>query len=181
MFLRVLWIWPNSSHDPQITPNNWYRSPEIAIFHFFVKIVGNLQHNRYAVSFPQFWQKSEKSQFWDSDISGLVWFEDHEKSWARFTKLSGTWISNYIFDMRTYGTRSIFSPGVKMWRAVLVKSSGARKITSNSLKNHHLGYLIFTQANKDWTYFLKLWIFFCGNFMTKLFRRISVREADSIT
>ena len=57
--------------------------------------------------------------------------------------------SCYIFDTRTLGTIFIFSPGVKMWRAVRVKISGARKITSKGLKNYHHGYLTFTQANKD--------------------------------
>ena len=134
-FLRGIWIWPNSSHTSQITPTHSFWGLKIVILHFHFKNWGNLQHNRYAVDFPNFWNESAKWRFWDPKISALTWFEKHEKSWARFTCLSGTWISHYYFDMRTFGTRSIFSPGVKMWRAVWVKGSGARKMSSKGLRN----------------------------------------------
>ena len=64
-------------------------------------------------------------RIWDSKMSALRWFERDEKSWARFT-FSGTWKSNYYFDLRTFGTRSIFSPGAKIWCTVWFKSSPRR-------------------------------------------------------
>ena len=136
IFLRGMWNLRNSSWTCQITWTHSYNwSLKIVILHFHFKNWGKLQHNSYAVVFPNFWNESAKWRFWASNMSAFRWFEKSKKSWARFTCLPGIWISNYNFDMRTFGTRSIFSPGVKMWRAVRVKGSGVAKISLNGLRN----------------------------------------------
>ena len=64
---------------------------------------------------PTFLTRKYKWRVSDSYMSVLRLFERYEKSWARFTCLSGMWISTYNFDMWTFGTRSIFSPVGKMF------------------------------------------------------------------
>ena len=58
---------------------------------------------------------------------------------------------------------SLFSPGVKMWRAVFYKMSASRKMSSKGLRKCHLQYLTLAQANKDrWNFLISvnlLWIF----------------------
>ena len=138
IILRRMWIFPTQLKISQSTSKYSYRRLKMTILHFCVKNLGNLQHNGYAVSFPHFWIKSPKWRFWDSNMSVLTWFERYHKSWARFTCLSGMRISKYNFDMRTFGTISLFSPGVKMWRAVFYKISASRKMSSKGLRNCHL-------------------------------------------